>query len=101
MTQVQEFLNILKTRNVNSLEPLRRKFVQLPRIIKDLEKMGYVIEHRPSDHQSTTYRLIREPQPIVKRDPEYVFIGNKAVLKEDIEPEQQIMKLTKNYYQQD
>ena len=99
MTQVQEFLNILKTRNVNSLEPLRRRFVQLPRIIKDLEKMGYVIEHRPSDHQSTTYKLISEPQ--VKRDPEYVFIGNKAVLKEDIEPEQQIMTLTKNNYQQD
>ena len=77
MTQNEEFLNILRERPVNSLEPIRTRFVQMPRIIKDLQREGYIIDHVSAHHQSTTYKLLSEPpQP---KKPEYKYIGNTAI----------------------
>lgn len=80
-TQNYRFLDILKERPVNSFEPLRMSFKQMPRIVKDLMREGHEIERKKEADTSTTYTLLAlKPAPPQRR---FEFVGNTAILIEE------------------
>lgn len=60
MTQNEELVALLRERReagVNSFETFRNNHRQLPRMIKDLEREGYIINHLRQKNTSVTYVL--------------------------------------------
>ena len=77
MTQNDELLELLKERGsigVNSFEPFRNNHRQLPRMIDDLEKEDYFIEHNRQTNTSMTYVLVGFPKAeVIKPKTEIIF----------------------------
>ena len=95
ITQQQKLLDKLRQGKVNSYyATYAMKIKQAPVRIKELKEQGYNIISIPMNDRSVDWQLITlstgstKPQNTTV---DYVFIGNKAVRKEDIKPKQQIL----------
>lgn len=83
MTQIKRILKILSKKGSEGMNSYqyRMEFIQLPARIWDLKQFGHQIIEKTNPDRSVNYILTSEAtKPI---PPEYIFIGNKAIKKED------------------
>ena len=63
-TKILQILRVCKDMGMNSYS-YRMQFIQLPARIKDLRKMGFIIQSRENQNRSVNYILQMEPsEPI-------------------------------------
>ncbi len=89
MTQHSRILGYLPEHRIATSNELRSAFniVDVPKAVSVLVKLGYKIEAKRNKDGTATYYF---DMPLKKFDEtEYVFIGNRAILKENIKPKQE------------